>query len=341
MIRLAIVGAGHWGPNLIRVFSEIDQSEVVWVVDRDPARLREVQSRYYGVRVSTDLAEALADSRVDACVIATPAASHYRLARLALEAKKDVLVEKPIATTVADAERLAALAERSKRVAMVGHLFLFNGGVRYVKEYIEGGRLGSLHYIAMVRTNLGPIRSDVNAAFDLAAHDIAIANYWIGALPTAVSAVGGAWINRGIEDTAILNLRYPRNILTNIHVSWLHPRKVRTATVTGERRMLTFDDMDSAEPVRVHDKHVASRKVPGFADSLEAFRASILQGNVTIPSIPWSEPLKAQCRHFVECVASRKRPFCDARQGLEVVRCLEAARRSMRAGGREVTLRTA
>ncbi len=336
MIRLAVAGAGQWGPNFIRGFQNPPRSEVRWVVDTDPARLAAVRARFPGVRLDGDLGRALADPGVDAVVVATPTGTHFALAGAALEAGKHVLVEKPMATTVHQAEALAELADRSRRVLLVGHVFLYNEGVRRVKQYLDENALGRVYYVAMVRTNLGPIRPDVNAAWDLGAHDVSIANYWLGKLPVSVTAVGGAWINVGLEDAVFATLRYPDGVLVNLHLSWLNPRKVRDVTVVGERQMLTLDDMNLAEPIRLYDKRVAdAQDRAGYVDTFAQFRASVRDGDITIPKVPTGEPLRQECDDFLACVESGRRPVAGGAVGVAVVRTLEAIARSMRQGGVE------
>jgi predicted dehydrogenase len=334
MLRIAVVGAGHWGPNLIRNFHNHTTSEVAWVIDRDEARLKLAESRYPGVRVAADPAVAFADPAVDAVVISTPTVTHHDLASAALAAGKHALVEKPIAASAGEADALCELAERRGLVLMVGHVFLFNGAIRRVKEYLDQGQLGRLFYISMIRTNLGPIRMDVNAAWDLAAHDVAIANDWLGAAPLHAAAQGGSWINPGIEDAVFANLWYPEGVMVNLHVSWLSPRKVRDITVVGEKGMLTFDDMNLSEPLRLYDKQVTEqRSTPGFIDTFGSFRTSIREGDIRIPKVAMNEPLKAECDHFLECVASGARPISDGRSGAAAVRVLDAISRSIRNGG--------
>ncbi len=334
MLRIAVLGAGQWGPNLVRNFHTREASEVAWVVDRDPARLALVRQRYPDVEAASDPALALADATVDGVVVATPTATHYELAAAALEAGKHVLVEKPIATSVPEAEALCALAERQERVLMVGHVFLYNRAIRRVKGYLDEGQLGRVFYLAMVRTNLGPIRMDVNAAWDLAAHDVAIANYWLGTTPVAAAAQGGSWINDGIEDAVFANLFYPDGAIANLHVSWLNPRKVRDITVVGEKGMLTFDDMNLAEPLRLYDKQVTDERRPGFIDTFASFRTSVREGDILIPRVGTGEPLKAECEHFLECIATGARPLSDGWSGAAAVRVLAALAASLADGGR-------
>jgi predicted dehydrogenase len=333
VIQIAVIGAGHWGPNLIRSFHTHTASEVAWVIDRDPARLEMVRVRYPDVRVSGDPADALGDPAVDGVVISTPTVTHYQLASTALRAGKHVLVEKPISARAEEADELCELADGAGRILMVGHVFLFNNAIRRVKDYLDEDRLGRLFYVSMVRTNLGPIRMDVNASWDLAAHDVAIANYWLDATPVAAAAQGGSWINQGIEDAVFANLFYPDGIMVNLHVSWLSPRKVRDITVVGERGMLTFDDMNLSEPLRFYDKRVTDDRTPGFVDTFASFRTSIREGDIHIPRVGIGEPLKAECDHFLECIATGKRPLSDGRSGAAAVRVLAALERSLRNGG--------
>lgn len=334
MIRMAVIGAGHWGPNLIRAFHEQAESEILWVADTDSSRLSEVKARIHGVKLTEDPLEALSDPSVDAAVIATPTSTHYLLARAALEHDKHLLVEKPMATSAQEAEELCDLAELRGLVLMVGHVYLFNEGVRYAKRYLDSGGLGRVFYASMVRANLGPIRTDVNAAWDLATHDIAIANYWLDSMPLEAAAVGVSWINPGIEDTVFASLFYPNETLVHLHLSWLSPRKVRDITVVGDRRMLTLDDLSLSEPVRIYDKGVSEeRSTPGYVDTFASFRASVREGEITIPKVALGEPLKAQCRHFLDCIAGRASPAAGGRQGVQVVRVLETIERSIRRGG--------
>jgi predicted dehydrogenase len=336
MITIGVIGAGHWGPNLIRNFHGGPASIVRWICDRDERRLSQLQARFPDVPVTVDADEVLGDKSVDAVIISTPTATHYALARAALAAGKDVLVEKPLTTRAAEAAELGELAEKAGRVLMVGHVFLYNEGIWRVRKYLQEGTLGRVQYISMVRTNLGPIRTDVSATWDLASHDISIANYWLGTGPVSVSATGGVWINSGLEDAVFATLRYPDNVLVNLHASWLHPRKAREIAVIGESRMLTFDDMNLIEPIRIYDKQVAARdaEVP-VVETFASFRASIRDGDVTIPRVALGEPLRNECEHFLECVRTGKKPETGAEVGLLVVRALEAIDRSLRAHGRE------
>jgi predicted dehydrogenase len=340
MIRIAVLGAGHWGPNLIRNFHQEERSEVTWVVDPDAARLEHVRSRFPDIRTAAEPGPALADPGVTAVVVATPTSTHYALTRAALEHGKHVLVEKPIATTSDHARELCALAEARGLVLMVGHVFLYNAAIRRVRDYLRGGELGRLYYISMVRTNLGPVRVDVNAAWDLAAHDISIVRYWLETDPVAVTANGGQWLNPGIADAVFATLRYADGVLVNVHASWLNPRKARDITVVGERRMLTFDDMNLGEPLRIYDKQVTdARTRVEYVDSFASFRASVREGDIVIPRVAAGEPLRAECEHFLECIATGTPPLTSGRTGEAVVRVLEAIARSIANHGQEEPVR--
>ncbi|MGH9027320.1 MAG: Gfo/Idh/MocA family protein [Acidimicrobiia bacterium] len=339
MIGIAVVGAGHWGPNLIRALDDSPHAGVRWVVDRDVSRLAQVEIRFPGIRTAQVPDELWTADDVDAVVIATPTSTHADLAEAALRAGKHVLVEKPITDDAARAAEITELARASGLVLMVGHVLLFHGGVQAVRQLVEDGELGRIFHVSMVRTNLGPIRVDVDAAWDLASHDISIANYWLGAGPGSASAIGGSWINPGLADAVFMTLRYPKEILVNLHVSWLNPRKVRDITVVGDRKMLTFDDMNLTEPLRIYDKGVSVERVsPEWVDTFGSFRASVREGTIVIPKVPLGEPLRSECGHFVECVRLGKQPLSDGEFGTEVVRVLEAINRSMANGGREEQL---
>jgi predicted dehydrogenase len=339
-IRIAVVGAGHWGPNLIRNFDNPPFSTVRAVIDRDDARLQQVKTRFPHVATEATIDRALHDPAIDAFVIATPTSTHYPLVRAALAAGKHVLVEKPIATRGVEARELTELAAGAGKILMVGHVFIFNKAVQRVRAYIQGGDLGRIYYISMVRTNLGPIRMDVSASWDLMSHDISIVNYWLDGEPETASAIGGNWINPGIEDAVFATLRYPGNVLVNVHASWVNPRKARDITVAGDKRMLTFDDMNLLEPVRIYDKQVTDTTTkPAFVDTFASFRASVRDGDITIPKIASGEPLRTECDHFLECIRANRPPMVGGREAGAVVRTLEAIDQSMRQGGREEPIR--
>jgi len=328
MIGVAVVGAGHWGPHLVRNFNDHLSSNTLWVVDQAENRRKAIGERFPSVALSSDIEDSLADDRVDAVVVATPTSTHSGLVKRALEAGKHVLVEKPITNSLQDAAALCRLAETQDRVLMVGHVFLFNPAIRAAKDYIDAGDLGQVEYLSMTRTNLGPVRTDVNAAWDLASHDISIANYWLGAAPDAVSASGGSWVNEGVQDAVFATLRYPNGVVVHIEASWLNPRKRRLISVIGAERMLTVDDMDLNEPLRLYDKGVVGVESE-ITDTFAGFRSQIREGQVLIPHVTTGEPLRAECDSFLDRIRGAVGHLSDGWAGAEVVAVLEAIDRSM------------
>lgn len=334
MIRVAVIGAGHWGPNLINNFHTHQRSEVAWVVDSDKDRLERVKARFPDVQIASSVEVALEDPGVDCVVIATPTSTHYGIVKAALEAGKHILVEKPITDDLRTARELDTLAQAAGRVLMVGHVFVYNSAAQQIKRYLDDGDLGQIYYISMVRTNLGPIRVDVNSAWDLASHDISLSNYWLETEPLTASAVGGAWINPGVEDAVFATLQYPGEIKVNLHVSWLNPRKARDITLVGEKRMLTFDDINMSEPLRIYDKQVSDERTNReFIDTFGSYRMSVREGDVTLPKVAGGEPLRNECEHFLDCIETGAAPLTGAKEGIAVVRALEAISRSMKNGG--------
>lgn len=337
-LRVAVIGAGRWGPNLIRNFHQGNRSLVRTVVDLSSDRLARVQTRFPEIQVSKDSAAAIDDPDVDAVVIATPARTHAELALQALAAGKHCFIEKPLAPSLPDARAICARAEEAGLVAVVGHVFLYNPAIRRVKRYIDDDSLGSVRYISTIRTNLGPSGMDVNVVWDLASHDISIANYWLGDAPISASAVGGSWIADGQSDTVFATLIYPGQRLLHVNVSWLNPVKTRAITLVGNRQMATIDDMNLEEPVRLYDKGIDFEQDNHFVDSFGAFRSTIRDGDVTIPRIPLGEPLLNECEGFVEAILDGVPPVNSARSALGVVAAAEALDRSIALGGASETV---
>jgi predicted dehydrogenase len=337
-LGIAILGCGYWGINYVRIFEELPETRVVVVCDTRAERLQEVGRRFPGVALVTNVAEALKLPGVEAAVICTPAATHYQVASQCLAAGKHILVEKPITTETIDAERLTVLAESKKLTLMVGHTFLFNAGVKRVKAYIEQAEVGRIYYLEARRTNLGPIRRDVNAIWDLAPHDISIFNYLLDSTPEWVSAVGTKVLHNCCEDVGFLSLGYPDGIIGHIHVSWANPNKVREVEVIASNKRIVFDDLNTLERVRVFEKGV-SASLPE-ADSYGEYHLQMRDGDIISPRVEVREPLKDQCKHFVECVTQSLRPFTDGWAGLEIVRVLVAADNSLKQNGAPVSVQS-
>jgi predicted dehydrogenase len=337
MVRLGIVGLGHWGPNYLRIFSDMDQVTVAACAEIDPSKSSKYSPRYPRVRFTSDPDEIFNDPDIQAVVIATPTSSHHELAHAALSKGKDVLVEKPLTIRSQDAVELTQYAKKQNRILMVGHTFLYNPAVLALREIIRKGELGRLYYFSAVRTNLGPIRQDVNALLDLAPHDISVLLYLLEQMPTSVSAAGAGYLNSRNEDVVFLTLHFPQSVLAQVHVSWLEPVKARRLTVIGDRKMAVFNDIDVMEPIRIFDKGVtvASRPYASF----EEFQTIIREGDVVIPKIPFAEPLVNECMKFIKALEDRTPPLSDGVFGLRVVHVLEAAMESLRSGGHPVSLK--
>jgi predicted dehydrogenase len=336
MTGIGVIGAGHWGPHLIRNFNDHLSSQVLWVSEMDERRRKAIAERFPAVSVTSELEDVLGDTRVDAVVVATPTSTHAPIVSQALEAGKHVLVEKPITHTLDEALRLCDLAESMDRVLMVGHVFLFNPAFRATKGYIDEGLLGDIKYLSMTRTNLGPVRTDVNAAWDLASHDISIANYWLEGMPTKVTATGGSWLNEGVEDVVFATLTYPKGVLVHIEASWLNPRKRRLISVVGAERMLTVDDMELNEPIRIYDKGVVGVGDTDLVDTFAAFRSQIREGEVRIPHVTGGEPLRSECEEFLNRVAGGGETISNGRDGARIVAVLAAIDASVAQGGEAV-----
>jgi predicted dehydrogenase len=334
MINLAIIGCGYWGINYVRVFSELHDSKVVLVCDANEERLRAVRERYQLIGTTTQWEEALTNKWVDAVVVATPATTHFPIAQQCLLMGKHVLVEKPLTTSVEDGEALVRAAEGQERVLMVGHTFLYNAGIRKVKELVSGDGFGKIYYLHATRTNMGPVRHDVNALWDLAAHDVAIFNYLLDAQPQWVSAVGSRVLGNGREDVGFATLNYPDSVIANVHISWIDPNKVREVVVVGSQRRIVFDDLNNLERVRIFEKGIANSELE--ADNFGEFRLLVRDGDIISPRVEASEPLKNLGAHFLDCIVQGKRPLSDGQNGVDVVRAMSAIDKSLSQSGAPV-----
>jgi predicted dehydrogenase len=332
-LGVAIIGCGYWGMNYVRIFKELTDSRVMAVCDRSAERLNEVARRFPGVYLTTQVDDAASQPDVDAVVVCTEASTHFNVTRRLLMAGKHVLVEKPLTTVAADSEKLIDLAESNSAILMVGHTFIFNAGVRKVKEYVQesGGRV---YYLYARRTNLGPIRRDVNALWDLAPHDIAIFNYLLNSTPQWVSAIGGKVLGNCRDDVGFISLGYPDNVLAHVHVSWADPDKAREVVVVKSDKRIVFNDLNGVEQVRVFEKGVSP--VEHEPLNYGEFRFEIRDGDIISPRLEPVEPLKHQCRHFLDCVRTGKRPISSGVEGRDVVRVLEAVNRSIESKGLQV-----
>lgn len=334
-VKIGVIGYGYWGPKLARNFHDLPDAELAWVSDFRDDRLDHVRKLYPSVRCTRDHREILA-SDVDAVVIATPVSTHYPLAMEALRAGKHVLVEKPLADSMAYAIEIAESAEQHGLVAMVGHTFQYNPAVNVVRDMIASGELGQVYYINATRVNLGLLQPDINVIWDLAPHDISILLHILGSEPFQVSAMGQVYIQKRkrIHEVAYLTLYFPNDVLANVRVSWLDPVKQRRITVVGSQKMLVYDDI-ADEKVVLFDKGV---EVPPYSDTPEEFCMSYRSGPETVVPVPWQEPLRVECQAFVDWIRTGRPACSDAWTGVKVVRILETAQKSLlNGGGRENT----
>ena len=335
--KMVIVGCGHWGRNYVRVFSNLLGAENITVVDTSARTLEGIRRQHNGISVSPRLSDVLASGDMGMAVVATPAETHYAIVKKCLAANLDVLAEKPVTLDVLQAEKLAQLARRRRRLLMVGHTFLYNPAVRKMRDLIRQGTCGEIYYMKATRTHLGLIRPDVNAVWDLAPHDISIFNYLLGRMPVSVSAVGGCYLKKGKEDVAFINLVYPPAILASIHVSWADSNKERTVSVVGSRARLVFDDLNALERVKIFEKGISTNV--GGRDSFGEFLFALRDGDIISPKVPTTEPLSALCQEFLKCVKTRKEPLTGARNGVDVVRVMCAVERSLKRRGQVVPIK--
>jgi predicted dehydrogenase len=340
MIKVAFVGLGYWGPNLLRNLSALEDVEITALCDFDLKRVESLRQRYCpAARTITDYHALADDHEVDAVIIATPIRTHYELGSFLLSSGKHVFIEKPLARTVAECQALLDLAERYHRVLMVGHVFEFNVAVQRIKQYIDEGQLGKLFYVYSQRVNLGRIQHDVNALWSFAPHDISIMNYWFGQEPLRVSARGFSYLNSGIEDVVFVTLEYPNGVGAHLHLGWLDPRKMRLMTLVGSKKMLVYDDVSLDAKIQIYDKGISNLddflKTP---ETFAEFQFQLRMGDLVIPTIHFGEPLQSECQHFIDCVQNNRQPRTDALNGLRVVRVLEAAERSISQDGKPVEL---
>jgi len=338
---VGVIGFGYWGPNLVRNFTEAAGSAVVAVSDLRQERLARVSDRYPAVRTTGDYGELLADPAIDAVVVATPVATHYRLAMAAIDAGKHVLVEKPLALSGDEAVALIAAARRRGVVLMVDHTFVYTGAVQKIKELVDGRRLGRLLYYDSVRVNLGLFQHDVDVLWDLAVHDLSIMDFVLGRQPRAVAAAGVAHVPGQPVNTAYLTCFFDDDLIAHFHVNWLAPVKIRRTLIGGDRQMIVYDDLEPSEKVKVYDKGITVANGNGAAggnegkyDLLVGYRA----GDMHAPQLSLTEALTVAAEHFVDCVLTGRQPITSGEAGLRVVRILEAAAESLAEQGRAVEL---
>lgn len=335
MLNVGVIGCGYWGPNLLRNFAQLKDSQVLICADLRNSRLKHMKNLYPHLETTKDYKAVVERDDIDAIVIATPPDTHLPLTLEALEAGKHVFVEKPLALSSADSALMIETAKKRDRMLMTGHTFVFTAAVNKIKELIDSGELGEIYYISTTRVNLGIFQPNINVVWDLAPHDVSILNYVLDAMPESVSATAHSYIRKSVEDVAFLTFRYPNEVLANVHVSWLNPNKIRSTTVVGSKKMLVYDDISSLEKIRIYDKGVT---VQPHYDTFGEFQLSYRFGDIFIPKLDDSEPLKIACQHFIDCINEGKTPRSSGLQGHEVVTVLEASIESIKKEGAMISV---
>lgn len=325
---VAQFGCGYWGPNLLRNFSALPNCLVKYVVDSSPERRAFVEANFARTRAVESADSVLDDPEVNAVIIATPAETHFMLAKNALIAGKHVFVEKPLATRASEVDELGKCAAKKALVVMAGHTFIYNAAVRYVKQLIDNGELGEIRYIYSQRLNLGRIRADIDALWNFAPHDVSIIQYWLGnPEPVSVFRQGMAYMQQGIDDVVFLSLEYPNKVIANIHVSWLDPQKVRKMIVVGSKKMVVYDDV-ADDKIAIYDKGIDRRAVLGEHmdfDSPRAAQFSYRSGDILLPQVKFTEPLRVEAEHFIDCIKNKTTPLTGLAHARTVVSILEQA----------------
>ena len=328
-IRLGVIGCGYWGPNLIRNFIAIPDSEVVIVADKKTDRLQHMKNLYPALEVTENYRD-LFSRNLDAIVVATPPKTHFDLTKECLQQDIHVLVEKPLTLISDNAEELIGLAESRGLKLMVGHTFQYNPAVNTLKDLIKSGELGDIYYLDAARLNLGLYQRNMNALWDLAPHDISILLHILEEMPVSVQAFGTSSVFDGVHDVVYANLTFPDTIIAHVHVSWLDPCKVRRVTVVGSQKMAVYNDVVSNEKIKIYDRGVDAHD---YVDSFEEFQFNYRYGDVLIPHIRYDEPLRIECKHFLDCIIHDEEPISGGKIGLKVVRIMEATQRSLMNGG--------
>lgn len=335
-IKVGVIGCGYWGPNLIRNFNENYYTDVKYACDLDRERLERIRLRYPHVTVTSNHRDVLKDKDIQVVAIATPAHTHYSLAKEALKAGKHIVIEKPFTAKVKEAEKLIEIAMRKGVIIFVDHTFIYTGAAKKMKELVSSGEVGDIYYFDSVRVNLGLFQPDVNVICDLAPHDVSIMDYIISERPKSVAATGISHTSNRLEDVAYVTVRFNDELIAHFHLNWLSPVKIRRIIIGGSKKMVVFDDLDPAEKIKVYDKGISLGKT-----DKGAFYKNIIQyriGDMYAPRIDHTEALKVMVEHLVDCIMNRKIPITDGESGLRVVRIIEAAERSMKKGGVKIML---
>ena len=327
-LKIGIIGCGYWGQNLIRNFNNIDEVDLYYICDIDEAKIMQIKTNYPNIKTTIDYQQILRDPEINAVVIALPVFKHYQIAKDALLSDKHVLIEKPMTANIQEAKELIKIANDKNKILMVDHTFEYSGPINKMKEVIESGELGNIYYIRANWFNLGLLQPDVNVIWDLATHIISIINYVTDSKPQSINANAKPYIRENISEIATINIDFSKGISAFLSVGWLEPRKTREMTIIGSKKMLVYDLMNSDEPVKIYDKGVI----------LNENKIDYTSGEIYSPQIKNIEPLKTMCKHFIDCIRNNKKPRSDGQSGLNVIKVLEAAEKSLRNRGQEIQI---
>jgi predicted dehydrogenase len=333
-MKVAVIGVGYWGPNLIRNFLSLDEVENVIACDHDASQLGKIARKFPGIETTSNYADVINRTDIEIVAIATPVSTHFEIAKRALLAGKHCWIEKPMTASVAEAEELNEIAEKNNLKIFVDHTFIYTGAVRKMKEIITSGRLGEIYYFDSVRVNLGLFQHDVNVIWDLAPHDLSIMDYLLERKPLAVSAIGSCHVGNGLEDIAYLTLEFENNLIAHFHVNWLAPVKIRKTLIGGTKSMIVFDDMETSEKIKIYDKGIEINNREGVYETLVQYRT----GDMLSPKIDQTEALALGTRDFVDSVINDRKPLTDGVAGLNVVRILEASTLSIQKRGQLIEI---
>lgn len=336
-IKVGLIGYGYWGPNLARIISKSQRAALRYIADVNKQVFTTVSKNYPETNVITDYKVILSDKQITAVCIVTPTSTHYTIAKNCIQAGKHVFIEKPLTNNVKDSEELVALAEKHKVILMVGHVFLYNPAVRFIKELILKGEIGKVRHLHFQRRSLGPIRKDVDVVWDLSPHDISMLLYFLDEKPVSLVASGISFLQQGVNDVVSVSLKFPGNIMANLIMSWIDPVKIRDITIVGDKKMILFDDVKQFGKVKVFDKNatiIEKTKEVSFGD----YQIAIHEGDIQIPDIEEKEPLREELEHFIDCINKNAKPLTDGVGGLEVVKIITAISESLANNSHTMTL---
>ena len=330
MLNVGVIGYGYWGPNLARNWNNNNRANLKYICDLKKDRLNIAKTKYPNIQTTTDYTDILEDPDIEAVNVVTPISTHYEITKNVLEHDKHALVEKPLTASSEQLEELIELAEKKNKVLMVGHTFLYSPPVLKVKEYIKNGELGDMDFIQLSRINLGRVKHDYNVVWDLSPHDFSILEFWLQELPETIQVVGKASTLKNVCDVAFVNLKFPNNILVNVNLSWVSPVKVRQSYVVGDEKMVIYDDVNPNAKVKLYDMGIDKIKKP---ETFGEFQLSYRTGDILIPQLDNTEPLYAECDHFIDCIRNDADPRTNPQHALRIVKMIEAAQESLKKGG--------